>query len=195
MCALKKMELMGIKTETTRLLSAQSPQVLQLALAGMYRAKAALSREPWDYGAERNILHGVDPIWGIIPKSWDTEDYIDGEILEHFRCEILLPQRNSWDCLVLLELSLPAVHVKRGVTHNASPDVVVFPYIMRQNIIAAYTLEDSLLPSCMEGLVPRWYFKTVKSIYNSLVVGAPLFPECIDFAQEYLRVGEEKYNA
>lgn len=192
---MRKMDLTGSKTEMTRLLSAQSPQVLQIALAGMYRAKAALSREPWDYGEERNILHGVDPIWGIIPKSWNPKDYVDGEILEHFRCEMSLPQRNSWSNLVLLELSIPAVHVKRGMTHNASSDVVVFPYIMRQNIIAAYTLEDSLLPSCMEGLVPRWYFKIVNPIYNSIVVAAPLFPERVDFAQEYLRVGEEKYNA
>lgn len=178
---------MGVQTETVRLFSAQSSVVFHQALAGLYRAKASLAREPWDYGAERALLHGVDPIWGFIPRSWELEDYIDGEILEQFRCEMSLPQKDSWNPFVILELVLPSAHVKRGVTHNASASVVVFPYITNQNIIAAYKISDSVRPVCLEGLVPRYYFKSVKSIYRNTDDGDALFKERIDFAQEFVK--------
>ena len=191
MVALKKLELTGIQTETVHLFSAQSPKVLDLALAGLYRANASLSREPWDYGDERAMLHGVDPIWGFIPKSWKLEDYYDGEILETFRCEMSLPQRDSWKDFIILELVLPKAHVKRGITHNSSPAVVVFPYIMAQNVIGAYFLTDATLPGCLEGLVPRHYFKVATPALLNKEVGSPWVDSPTDFAQKYINCVDE----
>ena len=49
---------------------------------------------------------------GYVPASWDLTDYYDGEVLERFRCEISLPQRNSWNDFVIMEFRIPEVHSK-----------------------------------------------------------------------------------
>lgn len=92
----------------------------------MYRARAELSREGRDYRLERELLNRYEPVWGFIPNSWNIEEYFDGEIFERLRCEMSLPQKDSWHGLVILGLLFPKQQVKHGLTYNAAKNVVVF---------------------------------------------------------------------
>lgn len=186
---MRKLDLQSLNSyDKVRLLSAQSPKVLEIAQHGFYRARAELSREGRNYDLERQMLHGCDPIWGFIPDSWDIQDYYDGEILECFRREMSLPQKDSWSGLVLLELSLPSPHVKIGRTHNASKNVVVFSYIQPGNIQAAYKLTDVERPAVLEGLVPPHYFKVIEPVYINPMVSEVLTNTRVNLAEKYIEI-------
>ena len=126
--------------DSFRVISLQSPSVVDKIKSGIYKADASLSREKRDYRDDMIQLNDNVPIWvydmfsvtqieepsnWILPLSWEMG--IDGIGFSDF---------------VLLELDVPYDMVKPGITHNTNRRCLVLPEIRREWLVATYMVYD-----------------------------------------------------
>ena len=139
-----------------RVLSFQSREVLDILLSHQeYHPDYNLSREGRNYKLEKERYGFTDIIWCFSPIGWynpsnnprikipgkfSKEDFIDGSKFFNFRCEMSLPDNESLNSLVLLELEYDKEDLKSGLTHNSCSYVYVAPYLNLENLVAVYRL-------------------------------------------------------
>lgn len=176
------------KVEAVRLFTMQSVEVYRNARRGIYRARSDKARAPWRYDTERQQLHGVDPIWCYIFTFHDEAAILN---LEMLRGMMHLPATNTWDDFVLLELEMPKMHVVHSVNHGSSGNLVMVPYLCPVNLVAAYTITDSICTGDLETEFHKGFFKKVTPIYRNPLYEEYWFEQPVDLAELLISQREE----
>lgn len=170
--------LVSDSSEKIRVLSFQSKEVLDILLSDKeYHPSFELSREGRDYSLEKESYNFEDVIWCFSPIGWynppsnpriripgkfSKEDFTDGSKFFNFRCEMSLPNNESLNDLILLELEYNEDDLKKGLTHNSCNYVYVAPHLKLENLVAVYRLNYD------RSREAGWYYPEVfvESIYK-----------------------------
>jgi len=139
-----------------RLLTFQSQEVIKkILLDGTYFADGSFCRENRDYQADINQLNGFQPIWCFAStkeRDFVYDDFVDGSLLERFRCEMSLDQEVGLTQFLLLELEVDDSIPLTGLTHNAYIGAKVIPYISKKQLLAVYRVTNTT----------HWYYKNIR---------------------------------
>lgn len=163
-----------------RVLSFQSKEVVNIILnKGEYKADIYLCREKRDYKLDTEQLNGNCPIWCFAPitgNEFTSSDFIDGVLLERFRCEMSLDQGVGLTKYYLLELEISNEELLTGKTHNAYTGAKVIPFIKFNQLKAIYRVEHT----------SHWYYKKIILIRS--------FSDDILFSKDFLPIKYLKEN-
>lgn len=128
-------------------------------IEGKYYADNKLSRERRDYSIDIKQLNGHIPVWCFASKKdrdFAAYDFLDGTLLERFRCEMSLDQELGLTQFFLLELEVDDAMVLNGQTHNAYIGAKIIPYISKHQLLAIYKVVNTT----------HWYYKNIRLVQS-----------------------------
>ena len=126
-----------------RVLTFQNPVVIDILLKdGIYYSDSLKCREKRDYCLDIEQLGGYNPIW-VFTNPVDNDMLSKGALIDTFRCEMSLSQKNTFHNMLMIELEIPDDLPKVGLTHNAYGYAEVIPYIQLENLRATYKVNDT----------------------------------------------------
>lgn len=127
-------------SNTVRVFSFQSPDILRFIEAGEYLADNSRSRERRNYNLDIEQLKGFNPIWGFADydgRLSSQNALSDGETFFTMHCEMGV-QLDKMKDMICLDLLIPTELLCIGKTHNACYFAVVFPRIEKKWLNAVY---------------------------------------------------------